>query len=354
MRTLTIVLLVVVSWAAPASAAPTINILSAASGVALGGNSGAATMNLGNGNGLGVGTRASGVYAVALGSGPVYASPFRVNLTGWGGSASVSVTAYVSSNFPRGGGAPPLIQVMYCVATSCGAAANQLVLSTSSGAPAALRAGLPDKSTFTMDMGALIAHINGSSAFTGTQTATILFTANDANDANKRDTATLSVSIAVQRAVQFSLDATGPPSLTAGATSDYAIDFGTVDGLGVSTGNGAARAASTTGALYSTSYLVRPAFSSMTSTNGTVQLYVSTNFARPGLLQLQDSSTGEPGSFAAISTNSAAASQTVISTSAQSKVDITRYLGLFVFAVNGTGAFVGADSAVVTYTLIVP
>jgi len=154
--------------------------------------------------------------------------------------------------------------------------------------------------------------------------------------------------------VQFSLDTVSGPAVTGGSTTNYLIDFGTVDGLGVSSGNGATRSTSASGALYSTSYLVKPAFSSMTSTTGTVRMYVSANFAHTALLQLQDSSTGASNSFGAISTNSAAGSQTLISSTAASKASLTRYLGLFVFAVNGASAFVGADNAVITYTLIVP
>ena len=204
------------------------------------------------------------------------------------------------------------------------------------------------------NVGGLIVYVNGGSAFTGTETATITFSAVDANNTSRTASATLAVSATVQTAVQFSLDTSSGLPVSAGGTTDYLIDYGTVDGLGVSSGNGATKTTDSTGALYSTSYLVRPAFSSMTSTTGTVRMYVSSNFAHTSLLQLQDSTTGATNSFSAILTNSAAGSQTLISSSAASKSDITRYLGLFVFAVNGAGAFVGADSAVVTYTLIVP
>ena len=57
----------------------------------------------------------------------------------------------------------------------------------------------------------------------------------------------------------------------------------------------------------------------MASTTGTVRMYVSSNSAHTGLLQLQDSRTGAANSFAAISTNSAAASQTLIGLSAASQ-----------------------------------
>ena len=246
------------------------------------------------------------------------------------------------------------MRATYCIAADCTVAANHLLLSTSSAAPTTIRTALANGASFSTNDGALIVYVNGSTAFTGTETATITFTAIDANNTSHNDTATLTIRSTVQTAVQFSLDTGSGPAVTGGSTTDYLIDFGTVDGLGVSSGNGATRSTSAGGALYSTSYLVKPAFSSMTSTTGTVRMYVSANFAHPALLQLQDSSTGASNNFSAISTNSAAASQTLISSTAVSKASLTRYLGLFVFAVNGASAFVGADNAVITYTVIVP
>jgi hypothetical protein len=338
----------------PAAAAVSISVSSAGGGVTLGGSGSAGTMNVGNGNGLGVGTAGTNVTRVVLASGPAYTSPFTLSLAAWGGTASVTVTAYVSGNFAHGAGATPLMRATYCIAADCTVAANHQTLSTSAGSPSALRSGLANNATFTANVGALIVYVNGGTAFTGLDSATITFTAVDANNTAHTATATLTVSATVQTAVQFSLDTASGVGVTGGTTTDYLIDFGTVDGLGVSSGNGATKSTSATGALYSTSYLVRPAFSSMSSTTGTVRMYVSSNFAHTALLQLQDSTTGASNSFSAISTNSAAGSQTVISGSAASRTDITRYLGLYAFAVNGAGAFVGADSAVITYTLIVP
>jgi len=346
--------LLAVSMCAGAASAATISVSSLASGVTLGGSGTAGTMNVGNGNGLGVGTAATGVQRVVLASGIAYTSPFNIGLSGWGGGAAVTVSAYVSSNFAHGGGGTPLMRATYCLAADCTVAANHQFLSTSSAAPSTVRTGATNNTTFSTNAGGLIVYVNGGTAFTGAETATITFNAVDLNNTTHTASATLAVSTTVQTAVQFSLDTASGLSVTAGSTTDYLLDFGTVDGLGVSSGNGATKSTSASGARYSTSYLVRPAFSSMTSTTGTVRMYVSSNFAHTALLQLQDSTTGASNSFSAISTNSAAASQTLISAAAASKTDITRYLGLFVFAVNGAGAFVGADSAVVTYTLIVP
>jgi len=349
-----VMLLVVMAWAGQTQAAPTIHLQSAPSGVSLAGSLNAVTMNLGNGNGLAVGTPAIGVVLASLASGPVYSSAFTVSLTGWGGGASISVTAYVSANFVHAGGASPLVAVMHCQAADCTVAANQQQLSTSSASPTAIRSGVADKTNFTSNVGALIGYVNGGSAFTGPDSATITFTAVDTANTGHSDTVTLTVSTTVQQAVQFSLATAGGLPVSAGGSTDYLVDFGTVDGLGVSSGNGTTVSVTPAGARYSSPYLARPAFSSMTSTTGTVRMYVSGNFAHTNLLQLQDSATGAANTFGAISTSATPAQQTVISTSAQSKVSITRYLGLFVFNINGPGAFTGADSAVITYTLIVP
>ena len=353
MRNALLVLLVLPLYGAPAHAA-TISLSSSASGVTLGGSGTAATMSLGSGNGLGVGTEAAGVGRVTLGTGPAYTSPFTISLTGWGGSPSISVTAYVSTNFAHGSGATPLLRSTYCLAADCTVAANHGTLSTSSASPTAIRAGAVNNTTFASNTGALIVYVNGATAFTGTETATITFKAVDLNNPSRTASASLTVSATVQTAVEFSVDTGGGLPVSAGGSTDYVIDFGTVDGLGVSSGNGATRTTSASGALYSTSYLVRPAFSSMASTTGSVSMYVSSNFAHTGLLQLQHSASGASNGFSAVSTNSSLAAQTVISASATSRTGITRYLGLFVFAVNGAAAFVGADSAVITYTLIVP
>jgi hypothetical protein len=347
------IVFVLVMGCTRANAAPSIKVLSNASGVLLGGTSTAATMNLGSSNGLGVGP-ASGVTAVMLGTGPVFTSPVSISVSGFSGAGtSVTVTAYVSSNFAHGGGASPSVMVMQCLAADCTSSASHTALSLNSGSPSTLRTGLSN-ATFNWNVGALILYLNGSSAFTGTESAVVTFRAVDVNDTTRSATATLTISTTVQQVVQLGLDTSAGLAVTAGTTTSYLIDFGTVDGLGVSTGAGASRTVEASGARYSSRYRIRPAFSSMSSTTATVRMYVSSNFAHTGLLQLQDSASGASGSFAAISTNSAPAQQTVISSAAASKADLTRYLGLFVFNINGSGAYTGADSAVITYTVVVP
>ncbi len=347
-----LVMLIATGWAGQADAAPTITIKSASSGVVLTGTTNAMSMNLGAANGLAAGTPATGVEIALKASGPVYSSDFTVSLNGFGGGASISVTAYVSSNFAHA--ASSAITAMQCQAADCSADANEQPLSTSSGSPTVIRSGLADKATFTSNVGALVAYLNSGSAFTGADSASIVFQATDTKNNTHTDSVTLTMSITVQQAVQLALDTAGAISIGAGGSSDFQADFGTVDGLGASSGNGAAvsRSTSPLGARYSSAYRITPAFSSMSSTTGTVRAYVSANFAHPGLLQAQDS--GDGTSFNAISTNSTFTQQTLISSAAQSKAPITRYLGLFVFNINGADAYSGSDSATITYTVIVP
>ena len=86
------------------------------------------------------------------------------------------------------------------------------------------------------------------------------------------------------------------------------------------------------------------------STSGTLTSYVSTDFVHPSQLELRDSSNGS--SYSTISKSSS--SQTTFTSSAASASPMTRYLGLFVSDTNGGAVFTGADTATVTYTLVVP
>ena len=102
--------------------------------------------------------------------------------------------------------------------------------------------------------------------------------------------------------------------------------------------------------LYGTPYLLQPTFAGFSSTSGTLTSYVSTDFVHPSQLELRDSSSGS--SYSTISKSSG--SQTTFTSSAASASPITRYLGLFVSDTNGGAVFTGADTATVTFTLVVP
>jgi len=91
--------------------------------------------------------------------------------------------------------------------------------------------------------------------------------------------------------------------------------FGNVNGLGVGPGAGLTTVAAAGGVIYSTPYLLNPAYGDFTSTT--------------------------------------AATPTVITTTAADRSSITRYLGLFV-GLNTAAPFIGTDSATLTYTMTVP
>jgi hypothetical protein len=328
-----------------ASAVPAIVLQSAAGGVTLGGSGSAATLALGgNVNGLGVGTAVTGVTRTVTTANAAYTSPLTLSLTGWGASASVTVSAYVSTAFGHA--------VAAITPTRC---AGACAISTSVASPSAVASGQANNAAVSFTAGAVIMMLNGATTFTGADTASITFSAVDANNTMHTATSKLTISLTAQTAVELVLDnGTNGVSLGNGSTTSYQIDFGSVDGLGASAGStGAQRSVTSTGALYSTPYKVTPGFSNFTSaTTGTVKMYVSSNFSHTNLLQLQSSATGTAGSFTAVSLNSASA--TVLSSGATSQTALTPYLGLFVFVVNGANAFTGSDTATVTYTLVVP
>jgi hypothetical protein len=136
------------------------------------------------------------------------------------------------------------------------------------------------------------------------------------------------------------------------------MNFGNVNGLGLGTPSAGLTVGSATGGvIYRTPYLIQPSFSSFLSTTASVRVYVSTDFLHPSALELRDAAASG-GPYTAISKLSG--SPTSITSSASSGSTLTRYLGLFVSASSGPGAFPGTaggsapDSATLTYTLIVP
>jgi hypothetical protein len=155
----------------------------------------------------------------------------------------------------------------------------------------------------------------------------------------------------LQDAVQLQL-ATAASGLTITPASDYSMNFGNVNALGIGPGAGLTTSAQAGGIIYSTPYNVLPAFSAFSSTTASIKVCVSTTFTHSAILRLEDSSTGSSGTFSNISTACGAA--TSLTGSAANRSTITRYLGLFVSNVNGATAFNGTDTATLTYTLTVP
>ena len=172
---------------------------------------------------------------------------------------------------------------------------------------------------------------------------------------------TLQVSATIQSAVQLTLStgaAAGSCAITGnGPTTDYKMDFGTVDGLGInapSCGSQYTPAQTAGNAIYYTEYRLTPSFTSQSTSNNTVKAYVSSNFALANVSIVRDTlntpAVPAANGFSAMSTNVAA--QDTIVTNATSGAAQSRYIGVSINNSNGAG-LTGATSATVTFTLTV-
>ncbi len=178
-------------------------------------------------------------------------------------------------------------------------------------------------------------------------------------------TTTLKINVNVVKALRIVLaTAAAAPNCTVadpGTGADYSMNFGDVNGLGVPDTTSASPCTSvefdsvaTTTPIYYSGYNATVGFTGNTTTsNGTLTVYVSTNFAK-SFLSMREAGTaaGLQSSSSAVSTNSG--SPTSISASLTNGQTLTRFLGVAVTPNNGTGASVGADSAILTYTLTAP
>ncbi len=327
----------------------TFNLLAAPGGIT-GTKVGSDYINsFGNMNALGLGTPQTGLTVSALSNGALYFSEYRVQFTGLPGGHRASLTAYISTNFNH----PAALVVENCPSTStCTSSAGYSAMSTSAAAPSVVIASMGNTTT-TVGIGLILPDNDGASAFTGVDSAAVVtFTMTDLNNNHVDATATWTFNGApnntVQDAVQLTLG-TATGGLTVAAGADYSMNFGNVNGLGIGPGVGLTTVASAGGIIYSTPYLLTPAFTDFTSATATIKVYVSTNFAHPTVLKLEDSAASA-GPYTAISTTAGA--PTVITTTAGDRTSITRHLGLFVSQNSGAG--LGADNATLTFTMTVP
>jgi hypothetical protein len=347
------VLVMIVLLAPQPSQAQTFNLQAIAGGIT-GTLTGTDYINtFGNMNGLGIGTPQTGLTVNVLNNGAIYFSEYQVVFTGLTGGHHASLTAYVSTNFTHA--AAQIVE--NCPSTStCTSSAGYSAMSTSAAAPSVVVAN-QGNATATVGIGVFIPDNDGASAFAGADGAAVVtFRMTDLTTNAVVATATWTFngtpSQTVQTAVQLTLG-TAPAGVTVtatGATPDYSMAFGNVNGLGIGPGAGLTTVAAAGGVIYHTPYLLNPVFTDFTSTTATINVYVSTNFAHPAVLKMQDSGAGA-GPYTAISLT--AATPTVMTTTAADRSSITRFLGLFV-GLNNAGAFLGADNATLTFTLTVP
>jgi hypothetical protein len=323
-----------------------ITLTTNASGITIGGTPGSWSTGFGSVNGLGLGTPGTGQTVLSPAGGKLYSSPYDIVITGAAGSIKAVVKAYVSTNFAHSA----ILQVYTCL-SSCATAGNYSALSTNSGSPTDI-VPFPGQhnTTAIAYLAIFVSNQNGASAFSGTDSATITFFVYDGNTLKHTYTLTLNNPTEnMQTALSLGL-ATAAGGRTISAGSDFSLSFGTVNGLGISPGAGLSVTSVSGGKLYGTPYLLQPTFAGFSSTSGTLTSYVSTDFVHPSQLELRDSNNGS--SYSTISKSSG--SQTTFTSSAASASPMTRYLGLFVSDTNGGAVFTGADTATVTYTLVVP
>jgi hypothetical protein len=344
----------------PGHAAVTLNLSSASGGFSVAGSRPNFKSGYGSVNGLGVGTPSAGVSILSAGvaDGVLYTTTYNIVISGMTGTHRAEVTVYVSGAFSH----PALLYLLSCYPSSaCSAPGSYTTISSISSAPTTVIASPGvQNGTYTAALALFVSNTNGAGAFAGADSATLTFKATDLNNSNT-STATLALntpSETIQTAVQLLLATAGGLTISAGGGNpDFSTNFGNVNGLGLGPGAGLSVLSASGGFTYSTPYLIQPSFSSFSSITCSVSAYVSTNFAHPSTLALEDSGSAG-GPYVAISIS--AGSPTIITHSGASGSSITRYLGLFVSSANGAGAFPGvsggngSDSATLTYTLTVP
>jgi hypothetical protein len=348
---LVVALAVLTAW--QPAVAQVINLSPAPGGIPLsnaGGGGKTWQASFGAMNALGVGTPAPGINVIPLSNGALYYTHYLITVTGLGTHSAV-ITGVVSNNF-----AHPLALVMEsCPAfLACASATDFSVMSTNAGAPTTIvgAPGLPNNSVVTAGLAIFVPDNNGAGAFSGTDSARLKFTARDLTN-NQTDTVELRLenpNESLQSALQLTL-ATATGGLTVNPGADFSLNFGNVNSLGIGPAPGLTTLPVAGGIIYSTPYLLQPAFSGFASTTGTLSVFVSTDFVNSAALQL-NSATNSAGPYTAISKSAATATR--ITSAATNRVSLTEFLGLFVSRANGPAAFAGTDSATLTFTLTVP
>jgi len=302
-------------------------------------------------NALGIGTPATGVTALPQTNGMLYYTPYGLFVHGGLAAGQTGyVTAYVSTNF----GHPIALVLQSCPSSStCNAASQYSNMSTNVGAQTVVvpQPGISKGQTVNAGLAIFVPDNNGGTAFSGTDSAVITFTMINNNTGAIIETLTLSLNNpneTLQNAIRLTL-ATATGGLTVTPAADYSMNFGNVNGLGIGPGANLTVNSASGGVIYSTPYLLQPAFSDQTSTTATIKIVLTTNFAHPAVLKPEDA-TSLTGPFTQITST-----PITITSSAANRSSITRYLGLFVSNTNnGAGFFTGSDSATLTFTMTVP
>jgi hypothetical protein len=342
-----------IAFSKPAAAQNgTFTVSAAPGGITFAGGGTTHSGQFGTMNALGIGTPGAGVTVIPLTNGALYLTHYQITISGLPNPHRGAVTAFVNSNFTH----PAALIMQSCPSSSaCNASGNFSAISLLAGAPTTVVAapGINNQ-TVTVGLGIFVPDNNGASSFTGVDTARITLTATDTT--NNKNFATAEIRLdtpvgeTIQSAVRLTLGtATGGLAISPGA--DFSMDFGSVNGLGFSPKAGLSTVAAAGGVVYSTPYLLQPAFSAFRSTTATIKTFVSSPFAHPTILILRDAAAGG-GPYNNIGTTAGTATQ--ITNTAADRSSVTRFLGLFVSNTNGASAFQGSDSATLTFTMTVP
>ena len=299
-------------------------------------------------NALGIGTPAAGLMVTPLSTGALYFSEYQIQIAGLPNPHKAGVTAFVSTNFTH-----PAAEILQsCPSTAtCTSSGSYSAMSTNAAAPTdVIPAPGVGNTTVTVGVGIFLPDNDGASAYTGNDTVAFTLTLTDLTNNKVQQTATVFLNTpaeTVEDAVRLTLG-TATGGLTVTPAADYSMNFGNVNGLGIGPVAGLTTTSVAGGTVYATPYLLNPVFTDFTSTTATIKVALTTNFAHPSILQLNDASA-IGGPFTLIP-----AGGTQITNTAADRSSITRFLGLFVSNVNGAGAFTGSDSATLTFTMTVP
>jgi hypothetical protein len=330
----------------------TFTVSAAPGGITFAGGGTTHSGQFGTMNALGIGTPGTGVTVIPLTNGALYYTHYQITISGLPNPHRGAVTAFVNSNFTH----PAALIMQSCPSSSaCNASGDFSAISLLAGAPTTVVAapGITDQ-TVTVGLAIFVPDNNGASSFTGVDTARVTLTATDTTNNKNFGTAEIRldtpVGETVQSAVRLTLG-TATGGLTISPAADFSMDFGNVNGLGFSPRAGLTTVAGAGGVIYSTPYLLQPAFSAFRSTTATIKTFVSSPFAHPTILILRDAASSG-GPYNNIGTTAVTATQ--ITNTAADRSSITRFLGLFVSNTNGASAFQGSDSATLTFTITVP
>lgn len=135
------------------------------------------------------------------------------------------------------------------------------------------------------------------------------------------------------------------------STGIFSLDFGTVDGLGLSPGNANVTVDTTNpaGALYTTPVSLTPRYSGHGTSSSSISVIMSGTSGNAA-----GRSAAREGGSATTTVAPSTTLANIFTTAASSGTAVTRYVGVFVSNANGASAVSGALNAQLIYQVTVP